>query len=585
MTDAVSANQSASPQGGRDTTTGRRSPATGLLTQMRGNPRVPLLIAGAAVIAILVALLLWARSPDYRVLYSNLSNADGGRIISELETMGIPYEFGAGGSALLVPSDQVHSLRLKLAEQGLPQAGNVGFEIMDNQAFGISQFAEHINYQRGLEGELASSMESLGPVKSARIHLAMAKPSVFVRESEPAKASVVLTLQPGRTLSEGQVNAIVHMVSSSVPQLAAENVTVVDQRGHMLSSTGDGLGSLDGTQLDYIREVERSYQQRIEHILAPILGANNVRAQVAAQIDFSIREETSETYGPNQSPNQAAIRSRQISASYTGGDNLAMGVPGALTNVPPGVAASPIDLGAEGQGDENGEGEQAAQDGNAVQAATEETTPPSRLDRNDTINYEVDRSVEHIQYQRGDVERLSVAVVVDYRQVTNEQGESVMKPLSEDELAQIQRLVRQAIGFSAARGDAVEVVNSPFTQRDTTVEVLPWWQTAWALELAMTLGRYLLVLIAALLLWFLVLRPLIKRQAAAPATGPALRTPNGAPMVAEATAPDDAEDEVVEAPRRRRRSSAYEQNLKDAREMAQEDPRLVAMIVRSWINS
>ncbi|HET8791171.1 MAG TPA: flagellar basal-body MS-ring/collar protein FliF [Modicisalibacter sp.] len=586
MTDAVSANQTTSPQGGRDTTANKRTSPAGLLSQLRGNPRVPLLIAGAAVIAILIVLLLWARSPDYRVLYSNLSNADGGRIITELDTLGIPYEFGPGGNALLVPGDQVHMLRLKLAEQGLPEAGNVGFEIMDSQAFGISQFAEHINYQRGLEGELALSMQSLGPVQSARIHLAMAKPSVFVRESEPAKASVVLTLQPGRTLGEGQINAIVHMVSSSVPELAAENVTVVDHQGNLLSRDSSSLGGLDGTQLEYIKEVERSYQQRIEHILAPILGADNVRAQVAAQIDFSLREQTAETYSPNQAPNEAAIRSRQINASYSGGDGLAMGVPGALTNTPPGVAPSPIDTGAETQDANDADGEiQDAQDGND-ETTEDESVPPSRLDRSDIINYEVDHSVEHVQYSRGNVERLSVAVVVDYQETTNDEGETVMQPLSEIELAQIQRLVRQAIGFSATRNDAVEIVNSPFTQPDNTVEILPWWQTPQMLGLAMTLGRYLLVALAALLLWFMVLRPLIKRQGPVQLAGPALRTPNGMPVPAGATdGEEDEEDEVVEKPRRRRRASAYEQNLKDAREMAQEDPRLIAMIVRSWINT
>ncbi|SDK92371.1 flagellar M-ring protein FliF [Modicisalibacter muralis] len=583
MTDAVSANQTTSSQGGRDTTTHKRTSPAGLLSQLRGNPRVPLLIAAAAVIAILIVLLMWARSPDYRVLYSNLSNADGGRIITELDTLGIPYEFGAGGSALLVPGDQVHTLRLKLAEQGLPEAGNVGFEIMDSQAFGISQFAEHINYQRGLEGELALSMQSLGPVQSARVHLAMAKPSVFVRESEPAKASVILTLQPGRTLGEGQVNAIVHMVSSSVPELAADNVTVVDQQGNLLSRDGSSLGGLDGTQLEYTKEVERSYQQRIEHILAPILGADNVRAQVAAQIDFSIREQTAETYTPNQAPNEAAIRSRQTSASYSGGDGLAMGVPGALTNTPPGIAPSPIDLGSNAEGEQAGEDQQQDQVADTAQTDTEDATPPSRLDRSDIVNYEVDHSVEHVQYSRGSVERLSVAVVVDYQETINDQGETVMEPLSDIELAQIQRLVRQAIGFSATRNDAVEVVNSPFTQPEHTVEILPWWQTPQALGLAMTLGRYLLVLIAALLLWFMVLRPLIKRQAPAQLAGPALRTP--VPVGAVDSA-EDEEDEAVETPRpRRRRSSAYEQNLKDAREMAQEDPRLIAMIVRSWINT
>lgn len=583
MSDAASSQQSnartanASAQGGS---------AQGLLKQLRENPRIPLIIAAAAAIALIAVMLLWARSPEYRVLYSNLSNADGGSIINELDSRGIPYQFSQGGGALLVPADQVHTLRLQLAEQGLPKGGDVGFELMDNQAFGISQFAEQVNFQRSLEGELAQSMEALGPVSQARVHLSMAKPSVFVRESEPAKASVVLTLEPGRVLGKGQVDAIVHMVSSAVPQLAAEAVTVVDQDGRLLSRSGSQLGGLDGTQLSYVQQIEKTYQQSIERILAPILGADNVRAQVAAQVDFSKREQTAESYSPNQPPNEAAVRSRQLSESYTGGDALAAGIPGALSNTPPGVAASPIDNGAAEQD------EDAAAEGNGednAQAADGPNEPPSRLDRNDTINYEVDRQVEHIQFQRGGVERLSVAVVVDYREAVNEAGEIVKQPLSEEQLAQIERLVRQAVGFSQARGDDVAVVNSPFTESDETVVKVPWWQTPEMLQLAMTLGRYLLVALAALFLWFMLLRPLIKRQSAAlPANqSAALRSP-GTVTVGDREDNDVDEDALNEAaeapPRRRRRANAYEQNLKDAREIAQEDPRLVAMIVRSWMN-
>ncbi|MEC9482196.1 MAG: flagellar basal-body MS-ring/collar protein FliF [Halomonas sp.] len=579
MTDAVSANSTPASKAGRDTAAGKSGAATGLLSQLRGNPRIPLLIAGAAAIAILAALLLWAQSPDYRVLYSNLSDADGGRIISELDTRGIPYQFSEGGNALLVPGDQVHSLRLQLAEQGLPQAGDVGFELMDSQAFGISQFAEQINYQRGLEGELAQSMESLGPVAQARIHLAMAKQSVFVRDNQPAKASVVLTLHPGRTLSDGQINAIVHMVSSSVPELSSEAVTVVDQSGRLLSRTGGALGGLDGTQLSYVQEIEQSYQVRIERILTPILGASNVRAQVAAQVDFAVREETAERYGPNQGENNAAVRSRQLNEDYTGGDELARGIPGALTNTPPGTAPSPID---EGKPEE---GEDAAE---ATEVDAEEATPPSRLTRGDIVNYEVDRSIEHVQYQRGKVQRLSVAVVVNYRETINEQGEAVRVPLSDDELAQIERLVRQAMGFSEARGDELALVNSAFTQPDVSVEDTPWWQTPQAIELGLTLGRYLLVALAALFLWFMVLRPLVKRHSQPATAAPSLAgvgpDSEASPMVPNASDEDDVESPEESSRRRRRKASAYEQHLKQAREMALEDPRMVAIVVRSWMN-
>ncbi|MDT0500499.1 flagellar basal-body MS-ring/collar protein FliF [Halomonas sp. PAR7] len=547
------------------------------LTRLRGNPILGLVIAGAATIAIIVALLMWARSPDYRVLYSNLSEADGGRIIGELDSRGVPYRFSQGGQALLVPDSQVHTLRLQLAEQGLPQGGNAGFELMQDQAFGISQFAEQINYQRGLEGELARSMESLGPVARARVHLALAKDSVFVRDREPAKASVVLTLQPGRTIGEGQVSSIVHLVASSVPDLAADAVTVVDQHGKLLTpSDGGGLG-LDGTQLEYIAEVERSYRRRIESILTPILGLRNVKAQVTADIDFSQREETAERYGPNQAPNEAAVRSLQSRLTWQGDGEVAGGIPGALSNTPPGIAVSPIEApageDAEGAGDEGADGEGTGNE--------------SSLDRDQVINYEVDRTVSHTQYRRGEIERLSAAVVINYRETIDENGAARAEPLSEEELTQLERLVRQAMGFSEARGDEIALVNSPFTVDEQETAPLEWWQRPDIQQLAATLGRYLLIGLAILLLYLLLLRPFIKRATALPA--PQQPAPTVTARVGDDEesnkdgARKDGDTTTYEKPRRRK-ATAYEQNLNDLREMAEEDPRMVAMIVRSWMN-
>ncbi|HBM28703.1 flagellar M-ring protein FliF [Halomonas sp. CnH100-B] len=549
------------------------------MKQLRGNPLVVVLVAAAASIAVVAALFMWASSPDYRVLYSNLSEADGGRIITELDTRGVPYQFSQGGQALLVPSDQVHTLRLQLAEQGLPQGGNLGLELMETQAFGISQFAEQVNFQRGLEGELARSIESLGPVESVRVHLSMAKPSVFIRDREPAKASVVLTLLPGRVLGEGQVSAIVHMVSSSVPELAIEDVTVVDQNGRLLTANSAQGGDLDGTQLAYITEVERSYQQRIENILSPIMGSDNVRAQVAAQIDFSRREQTSERYSPNQAPNESAVRSRQLSLSYDGEDPLATGIPGALSNTPPGVAPSPINQPDAEEGDGEGDGEA-------------EPGALRNLRQEDVVNYEVDRSIEHIQHRLGQVQRLSAAVVVNFRNVTNEEGEVEQVALSAEEIAQIERLVQQAMGFSELRGDQVEVVNTPFAGDDDTRVEPVWWQHPDNIAMAATLGRYLLVAIAALLLYWLILRPLIKRYTQPPVMAAAM--PGGTLNTSVGGEEDeqegsegegDEEDTYSNKPKRRRKTSLYEHNLNDLREMAQEDPRMVAMIIRSWMNA
>lgn len=549
-----------------------------VLAPLRNNPLVALLIGAAAFIAIVTALIMWAQSPEYRVLYSNLSEADGGRIIRELDSRGVPYRFSQGGQALLVPGDQVHTLRLQLAEQGLPRGGNVGFELMDDQAFGVSQFAEQVNFQRGLEGELASSIQALGPVSRARVHLAMARASVFVRDRKPAEASVVLTLESGRVLGEGQVSAIVHMVSSSVPDLAAEDVTVVDQDGNLLSRQRAAGGDLDGTQLDYIAEVEHSYQQRIENILIPLLGRERVRAQVAAQIDFSQREETAERFGPNQAPNEAAVRSRQASLSYNGDDGVALGIPGALSNTPPGTAASPIAL---PEGEEDGEDETTIQE-EALQTLND-------LRQDDVVNYEVDRSIEHVQHRRGRVERLSAAVVVDYREERNDEGEWQAAPLSDEEIEQIKRLIRQSIGFSQARGDEIEVVNSPFSRADEEEEEPPeWWQSPEMHSLALTFGRYLLVSLGILFTYLLILRPLIKRYTQQPVLSTA--TPGGALSVQVGDEESDSSSDRDEAertypkPKRKRKSSAYEDHLTELREMAQEDPRMIAMIIRNWMN-
>ena len=572
----TTANGNTERDAGSDSAVGRT------LKQLRGNPLVALLIAGAASIAIVAALFMWASSPEYRVLYSNLSEADGGSIINELDTRGIPYQFSEGGQALMVPSDQVHTLRLQLAEQGLPRGGNLGLELMDSQAFGISQFAEQINYQRGLEGELARSIESLGPVEGVRVHLSMAKPSVFIRDREPAKASVVLTLLPGRVLGEGQVSAIVHMVSGSVPDLAAEDVTVVNQDGRLLSAETSSGNDLDGSQLEYIVEVERSYQQRIENILTPILGRDNVRAQVAAQIDFSRREQTSERYGPNQPPNEAAVRSRQLSLAFDGEDPLATGIPGALSNTPPGTLPSPIN---------QPEGDQEGEDGGEEQQ--EDTAPEAlrNLRQDDVINYEVDRSIEHVQHRLGQIERLSAAVVVNYRTEMNDEGEWVDVALTEVEVAQIERLVRQAMGFSQLRGDEVEVVNSPFARSEDETADVEWWQQPSTLSMAATLGRYLLVALAILLLYLLILRPLIKRYTQPPVMATAFPGGTLATSVGsddeneEGETSSDDNDETYAKPKRRRKTSLYEHNLNDLREMAQEDPRMVAMIIRSWMNT
>ncbi|HCT6650429.1 TPA: flagellar M-ring protein FliF, partial [Enterobacter cloacae] len=287
-----------------------------MLSSLRGSPKLLLVICGAAALSVIIALMFWAKEPDYRVLFSNISDEEGGAIVAQLSQLNIPYRIDTPGGVIMVPASQVHEVRMKLAQQGLPKGGGVGFELLDQEKFGVSQFTEQVNYQRALEGELARTIENLGPIQSARVHLATPKPSMFVREQKKPTASVTVNLLQGRTLDDSQVVAITHLISSAVTGLAAESVTIVDQRGNLL--TQSGLRGLQTAHLKYTSEIETDYQQRIQRILAPLVGDENIRAQVTAQIDFTEQEQTQEQYQPNSDPEKMAIRSRQASLSEQG---------------------------------------------------------------------------------------------------------------------------------------------------------------------------------------------------------------------------------------------------------------------------
>jgi len=388
-----------------------------------------MLVFVSAFVAIVAGMWMWGQSGDYRVLYSNLSDRDGGDIITSLQQQNIPYKFAEGGGALLVPSDKVHEVRLRLASQGLPKGGTVGFELMENQKFGTSQFLEQVNYQRSLEGELSRSMQTLGSVQTARVHLAIPKPSVFVKDQQKPSASVVLTLHPGRTLDPGQVNAIVHLISSSIPNMPATAVTVVDQTGSLLSSMREGGSqAMDATQLKYVRQIEQDYIKRIEDIVAPLIGAQNVRVQVTADIDFTQSEQTSENYQPNLQASKSTVRSLQTAESQNGLTSAA-GVPGALSNQPPVPATAPIVAPSVAT--------ITAGSGDATSSHKEATT-----------NYEVDRTISHTKLPVGSIKRLSVAVLINNRSITDSKGKAISKPFTPAEQAQLNNLVKNAMGFN-----------------------------------------------------------------------------------------------------------------------------------------
>jgi len=542
----------------------------GIFQRFNGLPasrKLGIALALAASIAVIVGLSLWASAPTYRVLFSNLSEKDGGAVIATLQQMNVPYRT-EGGGAILVPADQVYDLRFKLASQGLPKGGAVGFELLDTPKFGMTQFQEQITYQRALEGELARTIQALAAVEQARVHLAIPKPSVFVREQQKPSASVMVNLYSGRSIEPGQVSSIVHLVSSSVPELNPAQVTVVDQAGNLLTAkqqANSGQG-LDASQIDFVREMEAYYAKRIEAIIMPIVGEGNVRAEVRADLDFSESESTSESFKPNPTPDQQAVRSQQSVTDINGaGGNQAAGVPGALTNQPPGAATAPLANAPAGAnaGAATGPGGAAGQ--NAAGSSRRETT----------TNFEVDKTIRHVKEPLGRIKRLSAGVVINYRAAVEPDAKPA--PLSPEELTQINNLVREAMGYNQARGDSVNVVNAAFTTTKEDVADLPLWKDPENIALAKELLKNLLIFGLAFYLVFGVLRPLL-RDLMKPIE---VATPEGASFDLDGV--EGLGGEAGEGGTHAGgKIDSYEEHLRAAREFAKQNPKVVADVVKEW---
>ena len=448
------------------------------------------------VLALGVVFSAGKSSQDYRVLFSNVNEGDGAAIITALQQMNVPYQFTEGGGAITVPQGLVYETRLKLAGQGLPKAGNVGFELLENQKFGTSQFVERVNYLRGLEGELARSVSSLGQVKSARVHLAVPKPSAFVREQERPTASVILTLHPGRMLDSPQIAAIARLVSSAVPGMRVQEVSIMDTEGGILGSSATRQEGLDPSQLKYTSELEAALNRRVAAILEPLAGKDGFRAQVTVELDFDERERTSETFGKNSPPDKA-IRS-QMSIEASGGKSSSGGVPGSLTNQPQDPAKAPITTEARGEG--------LRAPGSVDTGASSSDDASSRNEK--TVNYEVDRAIERIKSSKGQLRRVSAAVVLDYKY---EKGAKVNATrtvaYTQQEIQQINALVRDAIGFVQRRGDTVSVANLPFSEEPVAVAEDPGRLTP---ELTSQLIRYGAIALGLLFAYFAIARPLMR---------------------------------------------------------------------------
>jgi flagellar M-ring protein FliF len=546
---------------------GVAAPDTGFASRLVALParsKLNLGLGMAALVAVVLGLVMWSNEGDYKVLYANLSDKDGGAIIAQLSQMNIPYRHSDGGAAILVPASKVHDARLKLASAGLPKASVGGFELMDNARFGQTQFQERLTFQRGLEGELSRSIGSLAAVESARVHLALPAQNGFFREQQKPSASVVLTLHAGRTLDNGQVAGIVHLVSSSVPDMNPKAVSVLDQTGALISSPPEAgqQAGLDAQQLQYVAQIEQGYTKRIAELLEPVVGRENLRANVTADIDFSQTESTEEAFKPNQGANAAAatVRSQQTTEQNGGNAATASGVPGAASNQPPVPATAPL----------------SAASGAAAATAAAAVGPNSR--REAVTNFEVDKTVRVTRNATGSIKRLNAAVVVNNRSVTDPKGKTTQVPLTSEELDKLTALVQESIGFSKDRGDSVRVVNAPFKVEPVTVVDVPLWKQPEVIDMLRAAAVPAGLSLVAMLVFFGMIRPAFIAALAPLVPEPGSNVNASVDdEVAMPALPMSGALKALEGP-------ANSEHLEAARSLALQNPAAVAQIVRGWVN-
>ena len=511
--------------------------------------QIAFLFSIAASVAIGGYILMWSYTPSYQVLFGELQGKETTEIVDVLQQLGVDYRLDPTSGSIMVQTDDVQKVKLKLAAEGLPRSTARGMDILNQeQGFGTSQFIEQARYKRALEEELSRSITEIYTVKTARVHLAIPKQSVFVRERKSPSASVVVNLYAGRQLEPGQVAAVTHMIASSVPNMMTKDVTIVDQKGNLLTKPDRDPGlMLSDTQLQYTQKLEQQYIQRIEDILAPIVGGTGVRAQVVAEVDFTVTEQTSESYNPDA----AAVRSEQLQEENRVGGLQAIGVPGALTNQPPLIGQTPDTLQA-------GEGQ-----------TTQKTETPSSSSKQSTRNYEVDRTISHTRLAPGTVKKLSVAVLVDEKR---QLGETASTPLTEAEMKRINALIMDAIGFDAARGDSLNVVNAPFINvGEDPLPELPIWKEAWFWDLVKQgLGGAVL-----LFLIFGVIKPAFKDLNTIPVDPEQERL-----RLLELEEKEKEEEE--EQIKLTMATEKVESQLDNIRSLVQQDPALVAQVIKNW---
>ncbi|MBJ2242200.1 flagellar M-ring protein FliF [Pseudomonas sp. MF5691] len=562
------------------------------LSEMTMLRQVGLMVGLAASVAIGFAVVLWSQQPDYRPLYGSLAGMDAKQVMETLAASDIAYTVEPNSGALLVKADDVARARLKLAAAGVaPTDGNIGFEILDkDQGLGTSQFMEATRYRRGLEGELARTIASLNNVKGARVHLAIPKSSVFVRDERKPSASVLVELFAGRSLEPGQVLAIVNLVATSVPELSKSQITVVDQKGNLLSDQAENSAlTMAGKQFDYSRRMESMLTQRVHNILQPVLGNDRYKAEVSADVDFSAVESTSEQFNPDQ----PALRSEQsTSEQRTAANGPPQGVPGALSNQPPAPASAPQTTGGAAATASAIQPGQPLLDANGQQIMDPATGQPMLAPypadkrQQSTKNFELDRSISHTKQQQGRLNRLSVSVVVDDQvKINAANGETTRAPWTADELARFTRLVQDAVGFDASRGDSVSVINMPFSlERGEVIADIPFYSQPWFWDIV----KQVLGVLFILVLVFGVLRPVLNnitghgKKQLAPFGDVELGGMGGldGELANDRVSLGGPQSILLPSP-----SEGYDAQLNAIKSLVAEDPGRVAQVVKEWINA
>ncbi|MGB5344793.1 MAG: flagellar basal-body MS-ring/collar protein FliF [Woeseia sp.] len=508
-----------------------------------------LLLGVAAAVAAGFAIVLWSRTPQLTPLFADLSGPDAAEVADALRGTDIEFQLDSSSGRILVPEARLHDARMQLASKGLPQGAAAGMSMLDEQSsFGVSQFMESARYQHALEAELARTISSLGSVREARVHLALPKQSTFIRDQKQASASVLLQLASGQVLESDRASAIVHLIASSVPNLDARNVTLIDQFGRMLSAGDEqAVEAQASSQFRHARRLEEIYTSRIEELLTPLIGVGRVRAQVDADVDFTVAEETRESFDPART----VVRSEQINEEKRPGSLLAAaGIPGALSNQPPEAQASSADVAA---------------------ASVAEQATATNSSRSSVRNFEVDRTISRVRPQAGTIRKLSVAVLLDDGPAEGETGETA---LTEEQIARYTALVKEAVGFNAERGDSVVVIGAAFRNAAPIEAVEP--PAFWEKPIFMDATKQILGAALALGLVFGVVRPVLRSVMSANPAGAADYAGGG--YLGGVASPQLAGGMGALAPPK------YEEKVAAAKNITGHDPARVAQVVRKWVS-